>query len=424
MQRLVVWIVGICCSLMLVSCGAHIASSPPTPSVPPAPTVSPTRAEPAPTAPAVVPAHPAMPLPAATQTISPSTYPTRTLAEVWSFATSGNVDGSPVANDNQVFVAASDAGVFALATDTGTQAWHIAPPEGVWGRSLALAGQVLLVGLPGEILVGLDTRTGQEVWRTTLVGDVQRPPLVAGDMLYVGTTFVGPGLESQPERKAFVYALRISDGSAVWSFETDTYLIVTPALDGTTLYAGGSYYDPAHDIAEGGPMRVYAFDATSGTPQWSVDGDAGLIKRIAASGTLVTYLAYQDRLFALDTRTGASVWTYHTENWTPDFLVDGDTIYFGVGNGFAHAVDATSGEQRWKTRLDVFRRPIESPVLVGGTLYLLVAQQQIFLLDAQSGAILGVAEHPVMTREGLVITSGLVLLVGTDGTLHAFALPS
>jgi outer membrane protein assembly factor BamB len=350
-------------------------------------------------------------------------YETRTLTQLWSFETGGDINDSPRVDGQYVYLAAEGAGVFALDTASGEEVWHYAPAQGVWGRSLALAGDSLLVGLASQELVSLDTRTGEERWRAALTGEVQRPPLVAGDVIYVGTAFVGPGLESQPERQAWVYALDAASGDMVWSFETDNYLVVSPALSSETLYAGGSYYDPSRDVAEGGPMRVYAFDTTSGTVQWTFESDAGLIKRLYASDELVYYLAYQDMLFTLEADTGTEAWLYHTANWTPDFLFADGVIYFGVGNGFMHAVDARSGEQLWKTRLDIFRRPLEAPLLVDGLLYLHVAQQQIFVLDAASGALLWVIEHDIASREALVIDGERMYLVGTDGVLYAAEAP-
>ncbi len=372
---------------------------------------------------AIDPAMPPVDVPDATNSDDGPVFETRTLTPIWSFETGGDVNDSPRVDKQHVYLAAEGAGVFALNPDNGDEQWHYAPDEGVWGRSLALAGDALLVGVSGQQLVSLDTSTGQERWRTTLAGEVQRPPLVAGDTLYVGTTFVGPAMDSNPEEQAWVYALDVASGEEVWSFETGNYLMVTPTLDGATLYAGGSYYDPSRDVEEGGPMRIYALDAADGSEQWAVEGEAGLIKRLLTNDGLLHYLAYRDRFFTLDASTGEDVWSYHTENWTPDFLLADGVIYFGVGNGFMHAVDARTGEQIWKTRLDIFRRPLEAPTLVDGVLYLHVAQQQIFALDSESGEVLWVAEHAFASREGLVMADGQMYLVGTDGVLSVMVAP-
>jgi eukaryotic-like serine/threonine-protein kinase len=413
----------------LAACGSNIApasEASATPIPPPTPTAAPAAAAaqaPTPDAHAINPAMPPADAADATASDDGPVFETRTLTPLWSFATGGNVNDSPRVDKQHVYLAAEGAGIFALDPDNGDEQWHYAPDAGIWGRSLALAGDALLVGVSGQELVSLDTGTGQERWRIALVGEVQRPPLVVGDTLYVGTTFVGTDMDNDPEAQAWVYALDVASGEEVWAFETGNYLMVTPALDDGILYAGGSYYDPSRDVEEGGPMRIYALDAASGSEQWAVEHDSGLIKRLYASDGLLHYLAYQDRLFTLDTSTGEEVWSYHTENWTPDFLLADGVIYFGVGNGFMHAVDARSGEQLWKTRLGIFRRPLEAPTLVDGVLYLHVAQQQIFALDRESGEVLWVAEHAFASREGLVIAGGLMYLVGTDGVLSVMAAP-
>lgn len=369
--------------------------------------------------------HSSNPPPATALTAEQETppYETRSLSQRWAFATDGDINDSPRVDGESVYLAAEGSGVFALEPATGTEQWQYAPAQGIWGRSLALAGDSLLVGLPGQEIASLDSRTGEEQWRSKLQGEVQRPPLVVGDTLYVGTVFVGPGLESKPEEHAWVYALDVQSGEEIWSFETDNYLVVTPALEGERLFAGGSYYDPSRDVAEGGPMRIYALDAASGAVQWTFENDAGLIKRLHVEQELVHYLAYRDELFTLDAATGEAVWSYHTANWTPDFLVADEAIYFGVGNGFVHAVDAHSGEQLWKTRLDIFRRPLEAPTLVDGMLFLHVAQRQIFALDVASGAVQWVAEHSMASREALVVDGEQMYIAGTDGVLFAVDVP-
>lgn len=352
-------------------------------------------------------------------------YDTRTLTSIWTFDTGGDVRDSPIVDEQTVYIAAAETGIFALDTTTGEQLWNYRPSEGIWERSLGMIHQdaqtMLVVGLRDEMIAALDARTGQEIWRVALIGNVQRPALIDGDTVYVGTTFVGPNLDNDPRKHAWLYALSLSTGSIIWSFETENYLTVTPTLAQGTLYAGGSYYDPTLDVDEGGPMRIYARDAASGQEKWTVEGDAGLIKRIYATENFVYFLAYRDELVALDAATGETIWSYHTENWTPDFLLTGDGIYFGVGNGFMHAVDAQRGEQRWKTRLDIFRRPLEAPQLVDGMLYLAVAQQQIFALDAVTGTVAWVAEHSIPSREGLVVAEGQFYLVDTDGIVHVLA---
>jgi outer membrane protein assembly factor BamB len=91
----------------------------------------------------------------------------------------------------------------------------------------------------GGQLVVLDAETGKVQWQEELGIDVQVPPHVAGDVLYVPTTFVVSGLDSDPEGKATLFAFNAADGSELWQFESDNYILQTPFLQGETVYVAG-----------------------------------------------------------------------------------------------------------------------------------------------------------------------------------------
>lgn len=365
------------------------------------------------------------------QEISSAMEPTRqptpnflSLTELWAFDTDGTLNAGPLLNNGAVYIATKEGSLFALEAQTGLERWRYTPPEGIWERSPALAGELLAVGLPGQLLVGLEAQTGQEIWRATLVGDVQRPALVEGDTLYAGTAFVGPGLSNDPKQKAWLYALEAATGQTRWSLETDNYAVVTPAIFKDNLYAGGSYFDPANDIAEGGPMRIYALNATTGQTQWTIEGEAGFIKHLHAGAERLHYLAYQDKLFALETGAGQQAWEYNTENWSPNFTVAEGILYFGSANAFVHALAPLTGELLWKFNIEgTFNFPLEAPQRLGDILYFQTIQQEIYALDANTGALLWQARHEVPTREGLVIAGDQLYVAGRDGILHVFALP-
>ncbi len=360
----------------------------------------------------------------ATASESQQTQNFLSLTKLWSFDTEGMLNASPLLNNGTAYIATREGTLFALDTATGIEQWHFTSKEGIWERSPALADELLIVGLPDQLLVGLDTQTGQEIWRVTLRGDVQRPALVADGMLYVGTTFVGPGLSNDPEQKAWLYALEAATGQEHWSLETDNYVVVTPTIFKDKLYAGGSYFDPTNEIDEGGPMRIYALNVTTGQAQWTIEGEAGFIKHLHADAERLHYLAYQDKLFALDTDTGQQVWEYNTENWTPSFAVAEGLLYFGSANAFVHTLDPLTGELLWKFNIEgTFNFPLDAPQRLGDILYFHTIRQEVYALDANTGTLLWQARHKIPGREALVVAGGQLYVTGRDGTLHIFALP-
>ena len=100
-------------------------------------------------------------------------------------------------------------------------------------------------------------------------------------------------------------------------------------------------------------------------------------------------------------------------------VVDG-TVYLGMidgnldgGKGSAYALDADTGEQRWKTELTGM--PTVSPAVADGTVYV-GDTSNVHALDAETGAIRWSFEHPATSSPTVV---GDALYVGTGDGLYA-----
>lgn len=116
--------------------------------------------------------------------------------------------------------------------------------------------------------------------------------------------------------------------------------------------------------AEGGDL--IAFDAATADERWRFHPDGNIYGAPAfdaESGRL--FFGASDRhLYALDAR-GLFLWAFNTGDNVPTTpLVAGDTVVIGTEAGFAHGIDAATGEERWRQEAG---GPITaSPVLVDG----------------------------------------------------------
>ncbi|MEK7324467.1 MAG: PQQ-binding-like beta-propeller repeat protein, partial [Chloroflexota bacterium] len=134
------------------------------------------------------------------------------LALAWTFDAGGPINSSPLRTGEVVLVAPSGGPLMALNVETGAQRWQYSPPEGVWDRAIAADGRRVFVGLGGGRLTALEAGAGKMLWQKDLGIDVQYPPLVDDGVLYVPTTFVGPGLEGDASGRAKLFALAADDG--------------------------------------------------------------------------------------------------------------------------------------------------------------------------------------------------------------------
>ncbi|MEK7784356.1 MAG: PQQ-binding-like beta-propeller repeat protein, partial [Chloroflexota bacterium] len=251
--------------------------------------------------------------------------------------------------------------------------------------------------------------------------DVQYPPLVDDGVLYVPTTFVGPGLEGDASGRAKLFALAADDGRELWSFETGNYILQTPFRDGDTLYVGGSF-QASEDVEEGGHTRLYALAADTGMVRWTYESTDGFVKRLYATNTVVAFVAYQDFVTGLDAATGELRWRVEAGNWVPSLSGVGDVIYFGSDNTVLEAHDMNDGRLLWAHNISegVFNYVLGAPVRVQDDLYFITQRGDIVALNAGDGTLRWKVSTGITSRGGLTVAGGWLFVGGADGRVRAF----
>lgn len=339
----------------------------------------------------------------------------------WQTAVLDGLTSPPVLAGGKVMVA-TDTAVIAYMPDTGQELWRIAPDGGVWSRSLAADENTVFVGIPGGVLA-LRLSDGQPMWQQPLEGELIWPPLAADGRLYVATAFVGPGLPPQADGKAWVYALEAISGRVEWSAKTAAYALVTPAANQDLLFVGGSWLSE-EAVAEGGHLRLHAYDKQTGMLVWSSDREDGFLKSLAANDTHLYFLAYTDMVYALDAAVGSETWRYPTENWSPGFRLYAGELYFGSDNAFVHAVDGQSGTAVWRAQLEgIFNAPRSTPVVEGKALYFQGNDNRLYCLNRETGEVCWQTEPQARSRVPLVVGDGRLFLLGQEGILYAYVSP-
>lgn len=112
--------------------------------------------------------------------------------------------------------------------------------------------------------------------------------------------------------------------------------------------------------------RLYAFDPATGDREWVVHHNQGSTYGPTYADGLVYYSA-AFQILAVDAETGEERWrapTYGTRDRVNGFMtssptVADGTVYVATDNGVFQALDAATGEQRWQ--FDVFRPDPTAP---------------------------------------------------------------
>ncbi len=344
------------------------------------------------------------------------------LSLAWTVQTDGAINQTPLIVRGLVIVCPSGSPLLALDLETGAAKWTFAPPEGVWERAYASDGERVFVGLKNRTIAALDASTGKLLWQKDLGINMQVPPLVDDGIVYAPTAFVGPELTPDVHGRAKLFARDAKTGEELWVFESDNYILQTPAIHGNTLYLGGNFYDP-RPIDEGGHTRIYALNLADGSPLWTYESEDGFPKRLYATGKTVVFVGYQDFMNGVDAETGELRWRFDTGNWTPSFLGEGETVYFSSANTKVFAVGADSGETLWQFDIPAgtFNYLLDAPILLDDRIYFLTQQGDFFALDAATGELLWQSTTAVSTaRMGPAIGNGWLVVGDIEGRVYGY----
>jgi outer membrane protein assembly factor BamB len=286
-------------------------------------------------------------------------------------------------------------------------------PRPLWtsgvGRAVrgspALGETVIVVGAADRVVALLDRATGQALWRVRVGGTIHGGPLLDGDRVFVAT-------EAAPDAR--IYALRLRDGSRLWS--TGTASVVAPlALDGDTLYAA---------TETGLVLRLAAED---GRVIWRRQLAGAVRSGPVPTRHGVAVATTSDSLFLLDRASGA----IHARRALPGAVLatpalDGQRLYLGTTAGHVLAVDLPVLGIAWDLR--VGDAVYGALAIARDTVYALARNGTLWVVPGDSVARahsvalnLTTVAGPTPTASGVLVgsVSGDVLLVdrGTGAAL-------
>ncbi len=255
----------------------------------------------------------------------------------WTRELHSPVDGSPAVSDGRVFVGTDAGEVVALDVATGMDAWRFSAAGRVRG-SAAIVGSVLFAGSDDGNVYALDAATGKQRWEQSLGAPVSRGVAVADGVVYAGAT--GGRFD----------ALDAATGEVRWNRDN-----LGPGEVATPMVADGLVF-VASGLLEVGPGdRISALDVRDGTDRWQFATPDGqpLYNGAVANGA-VYVSSNNGNVYRLDEKTGvvAPGWPFHTGGGVGFLsgLVDG-VLYVPSADQFIYAVDALTGTQRWKFKV-------------------------------------------------------------------------
>jgi outer membrane protein assembly factor BamB len=329
------------------------------------------------------------------------------------------------------------------------------PVSGRGHSSATVVGDKILLATADDAdqvqsIVGFDRDTGKQVWKTDLYnGNFPSTSGMHPESSHATCTAACDGERAYVAflNNGAIQAAAVDlDGKVVWERELGPFrprfgYAPSPALAGSlVIFAadneGGGYLAAVHrksgkivwrkqrpavatysspvvmtvngreQLLISGGLKVTSYDPQTGDELWSVDG--------TASGTCGTMIAEGDLAFAsggypeaetLCVRADGSndvLWRSREKAYVPSMLLHEQHLYLVDGEpGIAFCLDAKTGKQKWRARLNGKVR--SSPVLCQDRIYLPNAAGKVFVFKANPEQFELLAENQMGDAESAEI---------------------
>lgn len=350
---------------------------------------------------------------------------------VWSVAIGtgssrrNRISAAPVVGDGRIYTLDANAGLQATGLNGAVQ-WSIdlTPATDraseISGGGLAYGGgKVFIATVYGE-LIAVEGASGRILWRQRLGASVAGAPAVEGNTVYV----VG--------RDGSAWAVETTDGKVRWQVPgSDAALGVVgssaPAvMDGSVLFPMVS--GELVSALKAGGTRSWGANVVGNRLGKGYAGITDLTGDPVVAGDRIYVGNMAGRTYALDT-AGQTVWVA-PEGAQGPVLVVGGSVFLVNDEARLVRLDATTGERIWSVEMPYFEKaktkrrlrvtPHYGPVLAGGRIAVASGDGVLRLFSPTDGTLVATAEIPGGAAAQPALAGGMLLVVGTNGQLHAF----
>ncbi len=270
--------------------------------------------------------------------------------------------------------------------------------------SPVVADDVVYVGSDDRCVYALDAETGREKWRFGARGPVQGSAAVADGVVYIGSD------------DGHLYALDAGTGDMQWKFRRNSEPVrCGPAVAYGVVWAGFGTYSGGGlsglDVETGQEVWRYRFYGMNGGPVG-----------VSTDGETIFAPAADIHMFAADIRTEYPVWTWHPPPCHASTPVWEDLV-FHHGRERLHAFKKETGQNVWRIlRPDppkADRNPTSSPAVHDGTLYAGWKDGMVQAVDARTGEVRWEFQAGSYCFSSPALAGGVVCIGNDDGCLYA-----
>jgi len=358
---------------------------------------------------------------------------TGALSQAWSVqigmgnAKRSRMPSGPIAAAGRIFTVDANNTVSAVSP-AGQVLWHadLTPPDvvpgAVTGGGLAYADGKLFVTTGFGALIALDASSGQQLWIKKFDAPITAAPMVDGNLVYVVS------------RDGYGWAISTSNGKMLWEIE-GTAATAGNLGAGAPAIAGKAVLFPFDSGEVDAVLRLGGISLWSASIAGERTGSArggevnGIIGGPVISGSTAYIATGAGRLAAVDTDSGARLWTA-TEGGMGPVTVAGGSLFLVSDQGLMMRLNASDGSTVWSAPLPLYVNPKVAarediyvhygPILAGGRLIVASTDGLLREIDPTSGTLLRTTSLGAPAAAAPIVVDGTLYVLTADGQLRAF----
>ncbi len=306
----------------------------------------------------------------------------------------GRVTASPIVFGDRVFTLDAGGTVSAFSASGGSRSWQVSlvpereaasggffslgagSPSGGYGGGLAADSGRLYAASGFGNVVALDPQSGKKLWERNLGVPVRAAPTAHSDRVFVITV------------DGRFYCLSGLDGAELWNVrglpqQASLVMSVSPAVSGGVVvvpYPSGDLL--ALKVSDGSAVWSESLSRARTTSQLTSLADAA---RPAIDNGVVFAVGHSGRMVATQISTGERLWSLNVAS-TQTPWVAGGSVFVVDTSGQLMAIARDQGTVQWTVQLPG-AKTWAGPVLAGSKLWLVSSEGQLAGVDAMSGRV-------------------------------------
>lgn len=278
---------------------------------------------------------------------------------------------------DQLYLATFSGELASLTLADGKMTWHVDLKEYLTAGP-TVAGDIMYLATNAAEVIAVQIPSAEILWRVPVTSEVLAPPVVAAEKLIIQTV---------DER---IIALQRSDGKQIWVESREIPALTlrgtsTPVVVDDMVYSG---------FADG---TLAALNLNNGKVVWETSiaaarGRTDLERVVDVDGLIfqgkdVLYAcAYQGRVAAISRDNGQVIWMRDMSSYT-GVVADDNQLYLSDADGKLWALDMRTGATLW--RQDTLAgRDISAPAVLGDTVIVGDGDGYLHWLSISDGELL------------------------------------